>query len=194
MPTNVSLTGLAKDLETRAETDKPIRIGLVGCGEMGTDVVTRVAHMKGIEVAAVSDRDLDRVAHAMEIAFGSDENGKIVENQSDMTATIEVGKMAITDDSLMIAENPLIDVVIDATGVPAVGAEIGIHAMEHGKHLTMMNVEADVCIGPYLKSEAERLGVGYSRSGDEPSSCMDLIRSCFSNRTRDVCQLARGKK
>ncbi len=188
MPTNVSLTGLAKDLETRAETDKPIRIGLVGCGEMGTDVVTRVAHMKGIEVAAVSDRDLDRVAHAMEIAFGSDENGKIVENQSDMTATIEVGKMAITDDSLMIAENPLIDVVIDATGVPAVGAEIGIHAMEHGKHLTMMNVEADVCIGPYLKSEAERLGVVYSLgAGDEPSSCMDLIEFVSAMGHEIVC-------
>ena len=135
MPTNVSLTGLAKDLETRAETGKPIRIGLVGCGEMGTDVVTRVAHMKGIEVAAVSDRGLERVSHAMEVAFGSDENGRIVENQSDMTAAIESGKMAITADSMMIAENPLIDVVIDATGVPAVGAEIGIHAMEHGKHL-----------------------------------------------------------
>ena len=158
MPTNVSLTGLAQDLETRAETGKPIRIGLVGCGEMGTDVVTRVAHMRGIEIAAVSDRGLDRVNQAMIIASGSDENSKIVDSQSEMTSAIEAGSVAITDDSMMIAENPLIDVVIDATGIPAVGAEIGIHAMEHGKHLTMMNVEADVCIGPYLKSEAERLG------------------------------------
>ncbi|MDA4831530.1 homoserine dehydrogenase, partial [Enterobacter hormaechei] len=45
------------------------------------------------------------------------------------------------------------------TGVPAVGAEIGLRAMEHGKHLVMMNVEADVTIGAYLKSEADRLGV-----------------------------------
>ncbi len=188
MPTNVSLTGLAKDLETRAETGKPIRIGLVGCGEMGTDVITRVAHMKGIEVSATSDRALERASHAMEVAFGSDENGKIVENQSDMTAAIESGKMAITSDSMMIAENPLIDVVIDATGVPAVGAEIGIHAMEHGKHLTMMNVEADVCIGPYLKSEAERLGVIYSLgAGDEPSSCMELIEFVSAMGHEIVC-------
>lgn len=107
MPTNVSLTGLAKDLEARAETGKPIRIGLVGCGEMGTDVVTRVAHMKGIEVAAVSDRDPERVTHAMDVAFGSDENGQTVKSQSDMTSAIESGKMAITDDSMMVAENPL---------------------------------------------------------------------------------------
>jgi predicted homoserine dehydrogenase-like protein len=57
-----------------------------------------------------------------------------------------------------------------------VGAEIGLRAMEHGKHLVMMNVEADVTIGAYLKSEADRLGVTYSLgAGDEPSSCMELI-------------------
>ena len=40
----------------------------------------------------------------------------------------------------------------------------------------MMNVEADVTIGPYLKKEADRLGVIYSvGAGDEPSSCMELI-------------------
>ncbi len=188
MPTNVALTGLARDLEARADSGKPIRIGLVGCGEMGTDVVTRVAHMKGIEVAAVSDRGLNKAKHALEIAQGSDENGKITATQSDMSVAIEAGRMAIVEDATMIAENPLIDVVIDATGVPSVGAEIGIHAMEHGKHLTMMNVEADVCIGPYLKSEAERLGVVYSLgAGDEPSSCMELIEFVSAMGHEIVC-------
>jgi predicted homoserine dehydrogenase-like protein len=57
-----------------------------------------------------------------------------------------------------------------------VGAEIGLSAMENGKHLVMMNVEADVTIGAYLKAEAERLGVVYSLgAGDEPSACMELI-------------------
>lgn len=188
MPTNVELTGLARDLEARAETGKPIRIGLIGCGEMGTDVVTRVAHMKGIEVAAVSDRNVDRVNKALSIAVGSDESGHVVENQNAMTSAIDSGKLAIANDSLMVAENPMIDVVIDATGVPAVGAEIGLHAMEHGKHLTMMNVEADVCIGPYLKTEAERLGVVYSLgAGDEPSSCMELIEFVSAMGHEIVC-------
>ena len=153
MPTNVALTGLARDLEERSLSGKPIRIGLIGCGEMGTDVVTRVTHMKGIEVAAVADRNPDRVKAALNLANGSAEQGKSVSSTDQMSSAIEDGKLAYTDDSLMVAENPLIDVVIDATGIPAVGAEIGLHAMEHGKHLTMMNVEADVCIGPYLKSE-----------------------------------------
>ncbi|MGI9351729.1 MAG: NAD(P)H-dependent oxidoreductase [Rhizobiaceae bacterium] len=188
MPTNVALTGLAHDLEERSNTGKPIRIGLVGCGEMGTDVVTRTAHMKGIEVAAISDRTPENGVKAMEIAFGDRERGRVAGSAREITSAIESGKIAITDDSMMLAENPLIDVVIDATGVPAVGAEIGIHAMEHGKHLTMMNVEGDVCIGPYLKSEAERLGVVYSLgAGDEPSSCMELIEFVSAMGHEIVC-------
>ena len=76
----------------------------------------------------------------------------------------------------MLVTNPLIDVVIDATGKPGVAADFDLMAMEHGKHLVMMNVEADVTIGAYLKQEADRLGVIYSvGAGDEPSSCMELI-------------------
>jgi predicted homoserine dehydrogenase-like protein len=76
----------------------------------------------------------------------------------------------------LLVTNPLIDVVIDATGKPGVAADFDLMAMEHGKHLVMMNVEADVTIGPYLKREADRLGVIYSvGAGDEPSSCMELI-------------------
>ena len=188
MPTNVSLTGLAKDLEERSGSGNPIRIGLVGCGEMGTDVITRVAHMKGIEIAAVSNRGVENMRSAMEIAHGSGDHSKLVATASDMTSTIEAGKVAMTEDSILITENPLVDVVIDATGIPAVGAEIGIHAMKHGKHLTMMNVEADVCIGTYLKSEAERLGVVYSLgAGDEPSSCMELIEFVSAMGHEIVC-------
>lgn len=188
MPTNVSLTGLAKDLEDREKTGNPIRIGLIGCGEMGTDVITRVSHMQGIEIAAVSDRGLNRAMKGIEIAYGSEERGRIAENASELTAAIEAGKIAISPDSMLIAENPLVDVVIDATGIPSVGAEIGMHAMQHGKHLTMMNVEADVCIGPYLKSEADRLGVVYSLgAGDEPSSCMELIEFVSAMGHEIVC-------
>ena len=42
MSVNVVPTGLARDLLEREQSGKPIRIGLVGSGEMGTDIVTRV--------------------------------------------------------------------------------------------------------------------------------------------------------
>ena len=48
--TNVALTGLARDLARRADEGRPVRIGLIGCGEMGTDIVTQVAQMRGVGV------------------------------------------------------------------------------------------------------------------------------------------------
>ena len=72
--------------------------------------------------------------------------------------------------------------------MPAVGAEIGLSAMQKGKHLVMMNVEADVTIGSLLRREAEKLGVIYSLgAGDEPSACMELIEFVTAMGHQIVC-------
>ena len=176
MPTNVALTGLARDLAARAASGTPIRIGLVGAGEMGTDIVSRVAHMQGIAIGAISELKPGAARRSVEIAYGNEVNVADVSTSDAANAAMEQGRIALTDNVHALLEAGLIDVVVDATGVPAVGAEIGLAAMERGKHLVMMNVEADVTIGAYLRSEAERLGVIYSLgAGDEPSSCMELI-------------------
>ena len=176
MPTNVALTGLAKDLAARAETGKPVRIGLVGAGEMGTDIVSRVAHMRGIEIGAISELNPQAAGRSVSIAYGDPDRAVATDTTDALNAAIESGRIATTQRVETLLESGLIDVVIDATGIPSVGAEIGLAAMERGKHLVMMNVEADVTIGAYLRSEAERLGVVYSLgAGDEPSSCMELI-------------------
>ena len=173
--TNVHLTGIARDLKARADSGKPIRIGVIGSGEMGTDLVTQGGLMRGIEVAAIATRRPHTARAAMAIAYGDDAHAVEADTQSKVTAAIEAGKMAVTSAETLV-KNPLIDVVIDATGKPGVAADYCLTAMEHGKHLVMMNVEADVTIGPYLKHEADRLGVVYSvGAGDEPSSCMELI-------------------
>jgi predicted homoserine dehydrogenase-like protein len=176
MSINVAPIGLARDLKERARSGRPIRIGLIGCGEMGTDIVTRVAHMEGIEIGAIAERDPARVVRAAEIAWGEKGRTREAGTAAALDAAMEAGKIAIAADAGLVVGSGLIDVVVDATGVPAVGAEIGLSAMENGKHLVMMNVEADVTIGAYLKAEAERLGVVYSLgAGDEPSACMELI-------------------
>jgi predicted homoserine dehydrogenase-like protein len=173
--TNVHLTGIARDLKARAESGRPIRIGVIGSGEMGTDLVTQGGLMRGIEVAAIATRRPHTARAAMAIAYGDDAHAVEADTESKVTAAIEAGKMAVTSAETLV-KNPLIDVVIDATGKPGVAADYCLTAMEHGKHLVMMNVEADVTIGPYLKREADRLGVVYSvGAGDEPSSCMELI-------------------
>ncbi|WP_257098945.1 NAD(P)H-dependent oxidoreductase [Pseudovibrio flavus] len=173
---NIVPSGLAADLELRAKSGKPIRIGLIGCGVMGTDIVTQCRQMYGIDVAAIADIRPDVAKQAVITASdGKDEGYQIVEG-SDITQAIEAGNTAICADALAICRNELIDVIVDATGKPAVGADIGLYAMQQGKHLVMMNVEADNTIGAYLGAEAKRLGVIYSLgAGDEPSSTIELI-------------------
>jgi len=173
---NVALTGLAYDLAEREKSGKPIRIGLVGCGEMGTDLLTRAAQMQGIRVGAVMTRRPERVAVAAEIAYGEAGHARETESEAAMSAAIEQGLIAACGDLDLMLKNPLIDIVVDATGDPEAGAEIGYKTLENGKHLVMMNVEADVCIGPYLKYMADKAGLIYTLgAGDEPSSCMELI-------------------
>ncbi|MFI0844956.1 NAD(P)H-dependent oxidoreductase [Mesorhizobium sp. IMUNJ 23232] len=173
--TNVALTGLGRELAARADAGKPVRIGVIGSGEMGTDLVTQGMLMKGVEVCAISTRRPHTAREAIRIAYGDDAMAAEADTQSKVTAAIEAGKIGITSNEMLV-KNPLIDVVIDATGKPGVAADFDLMAMEHGKHVVMMNVEADVTIGRYLKSAADRLGVVYSvGAGDEPSSCMELI-------------------
>lgn len=188
MASNIALTGLAKDLARRADAGKQVRIGLIGSGEMGTDIVTRAALMDGVEVAAISEINVPNAHRAVEIAHRETGRSQDVTTTDALNAAIEAGKCAITDNVDAVLDSGLIDVVIDATGIPAVGADIGMTAMERGKHLVMMNVEADVTIGAYLRREAERLGVVYSLgAGDEPSSCMELIEFVSAMGHKIVC-------
>lgn len=188
MASNVALSGLAKDLERRKDNGTPIRIGLVGTGEMGTDIIARTSMMDGIDVAAVMNIKPKAAHRAVAIARRSDGFSLDTNSVDRLNAAIERGLTAVASDPAHILESGLIDVIVDATGIPSVGAELGLAAMERGKHLVMMNVEADVTIGAYLRAQAERFGVVYTLgAGDEPSSCMELIEFVSSMGHKIVC-------
>ena len=174
--TNVSLTGIARDLAERARSGTPVRLGIIGSGEMGTDLVTQAMLMEGLEIAVIATRRPTTALAALAIAYGDTAMGREVSSRKAMSEALDMGKIAITSDPNLMVTAPEVDVVIDATGKPGVAADYDLLAMENGKHVVMMNVEADVTIGPYLKAQADRLGVIYSvGAGDEPSSCMELI-------------------
>ena len=173
---------LAADLARRQQAEgRPIRVGLVGSGEMGTDIVTQCDQMAGITVAAIAEINIKAAERALAIAGRPADSHVVASGKAAFDRALQQGRTAITEDALTVCTSEAIDVIIDATGRPAVGAEIGLIAMEHGKHLVMMNVEADVTIGAYLQREGKRLGVVYTLgAGDEPSSCMELINFVLS--------------
>ena len=100
--TNVHLTGIARDLKARADSGKPIRIGVIGSGEMGTDLVTQGGLMRGIEVAAIATRRPHTAREAMAIAYGDDAHAVEADTQSKVTAAIEAGKMAVTSAETLV--------------------------------------------------------------------------------------------
>lgn len=174
--TAIAARGLAAALAAREDAGRPIRVGIIGCGEMGTDLVTQIARMRGLRVGAIADRSGRNAQDAIRIAGQDKDMGRAVDGLPALDQTIESGRIAITDDAHTILRSGNIDVIIDATGRPAAGAEIGLATIRQGKHLVMMNVEADVTIGAYLKREADRAGVVYTiGAGDEPTATMELI-------------------
>src|SRR3712207_9082384 len=69
-----------------------------------------------------------------------------------------------------------VEVVIEATGSPEAGIRHALAAIEHGKHIVMVNVEADVLAGPLLAERARAAGTVYSMAyGDQPSLVCEIV-------------------
>ncbi|HEV2743840.1 MAG TPA: Gfo/Idh/MocA family oxidoreductase, partial [Rubrobacter sp.] len=158
----MSLRSKLEDLE-RAGT--PIRIGLVGAGQMGRGFIAQVAGIPGMETVAVADVDPERGLDAFREA-GLDP----VEGLNGST-----GRPAVTDDARELARSGAVDVVVEATGVTEVGARVAYEAIQEGKHVVMLNAETDATVGALLARMAKSAGVVYTGSaGDEPAAIMEL--------------------
>jgi predicted homoserine dehydrogenase-like protein len=151
-----------------------VRIGLIGAGQMGTDVVAETKMMKGIQVVIAADIDLERAIASYEI--GQVDGAVVVaETAAEADAAVEAGKKVAVRDYHLITDMRNIDVVLEATGVPDIGARAALRSARAGHDIAMMNVESDITVGPVLKWYAERKGVLYAlAAGDEPAACKEL--------------------
>ncbi len=168
------MIGLNKELADRYNRGKPVRIGLIGAGQMGVDVVAQVTQMKGIDVVITADIDLERAKNAYNIAGAK---GEVVQadTASEADTLVAAGKKVYTSDYRVVTGMKEIDVMLEATGVPEVGARAALRSSRSGRHLAMMNVETDITVGSLLRWYAERKGVLYAlAAGDEPAACKEL--------------------
>lgn len=163
-------------LRQRAESNKPIRVGLVGAGYSGKRITYQISKfVAGMEVVAIANRTIENAKEAYEYAGIRD--AEAVPSSASLDQRIADRRFSFTDsiDVLTKAEN--IDVILDATGSVAFGAEIAKAAIENDKHVILMNVELDATIGAYLKKLASDRNLVYSNSdGDEPGVAMNMIR------------------
>lgn len=158
--------------EIAKEQRRQFRIALVGAGQMGRGFANQSQGL-GLEVAVVADIAVERILQAYK-DLGRPEP-LISSDVAALNAAIAAGKpVGVTDASVV----PLldVDVVVEATGVAEIGAQVIYNALINNKHVATLNVECDVTIGPILAKTAEEHGVLYSVcNGDEPAEAKELV-------------------
>ena len=163
-------------LAKRAAENDPIRVGIIGTGKFGAGLVAQLSQMEGVETCAIADINLAHAKHAYTASCVPADAIKVVYTVKELNEALHSGKRVITEDGLLLPQSDLIDVVVEATGVPEVGARMAYHTLTHNKHLVMVNVEADVTIGPYLSHLADTAGVVYTLvDGDQPGVTMNIV-------------------
>lgn len=169
------MLGINRKLEELEKAGTIINVGLVGAGQMGRGMVSQIENMAGMRVVLTADIQLDNVVHAYVKAGVADVDIVQTNSAEEAAEAIRSGKVAATTDARLVTSSTEVDVVVDATGVPDIGAKIAWDAILNKKHIVMLNVEADVTIGPLLMKMADASGVVYTgTAGDEPGAIMEL--------------------
>lgn len=163
-------------LVEREEAGNPIRVAVVGAGQMGTEIITQIGEMRGMRVTVVVDITKEK---ALAGYSHSKHQTKVTvcDTPKEVDDAIKSGRAVATDSYRIATRCRYVDAVVDATGSTEIGAAIAMDAFHHKKHVVMMNVECDVTIGPILRQFAEDAGVVYSlAAGDEPAAIIELYR------------------
>jgi predicted homoserine dehydrogenase-like protein len=147
-------------LNARRAAGKPVRAALIGAGKFGSMFLSQVPHVPGLEVPVIVDLDPQRAKDACRTV------GWDAERIAATTFTTEAAKATFGD----------IEVIVEATGNPAAGIRHARAAIAAGKHIVMVNVEADVLAGPLLAKEARQAGLVYSLAyGDQPALTAEMV-------------------
>ena len=159
-------------LKAREASGAPIRIGVIGCGKFASMFLAQVPRTPGLHLAAIADLAPERArANLARIGWPAEQGAA-----SGIDAAIARRATWLTEDAMAMLADPRIDVVIEATGQPAAGIAHARAAIAAGKHVVMVNVEADVLAGPALAAEAAKAGVVYSLAyGDQPALVCEMV-------------------
>ncbi|MDH4181946.1 MAG: flagellar biosynthesis protein FlgA, partial [Betaproteobacteria bacterium] len=163
---------LHRMLLERDRAGKPLRVALIGAGKFGAMYLAQAKHTPGIHIVAVADLAPDRAKASLA------RTGWPVERYAARTIA-EAGRSGatcVTDDALAAIAAPETEIVIDATGNPAAGIRHALACCAHGRHVVMVNVEADALAGPLLAQRARAAGIVYSLAyGDQPALICEMV-------------------
>ena len=152
---------LEKKINELIDNKKTVNVTIIGAGKFGSMFLSQAPYTKGLNVFTICDLNIDKAKKACrEVGWGEDQINNVI-----FTEDFE---KAINDDE--------VDVVVEATGHPSSGIKHARTCFKYGKHVIMVNVEADVLAGPSLSAEANSAEVVFSMAyGDQPSLTLEII-------------------
>jgi predicted homoserine dehydrogenase-like protein len=178
---------LHKLLQDRHAAGRPVRVVLIGAGKFGSMYLSQARRTPGIHLLGVVDLAPER-ARASLARVGWSETQYAAASLDEAARS---GGTAVIDDAMRAIAHPATEVVIDATGHPAAGIAHVLACCEQGKHIVMVNVEADALAGPALAARAKSAGIVYSLAyGDQPALICELVDWA---RTAGFAVVAAGK-
>lgn len=147
-------------LRQREVEGNSIKVGVIGAGQMGRGMVAQISTIPGMIVTAISDLNIDAANRAKD-AFNEAASEKV-----DILTSEDFKDVVNCDD---------VDIVVEATGVPEVGAKVCLECLLSHKNIVLLNVEIDITIGSIMHKLFKSAGLVYTGSeGDEPAETVKL--------------------
>jgi len=152
---------LEKKINELIDNKKTVNVTIIGAGKFGSMFLSQAPHTKGLNVFTICDLNIDKAKKACrEVGWSED----------------QINNVIFTEDFEKAINNDEVDVVVEATGHPSSGIKHARTCFKYGKHVIMVNVEADVLAGPSLSAEANSAEVVFSMAyGDQPSLTLEII-------------------
>ena len=149
-----------------------MRVAMIGAGKFGSMYLSQARRTPGLQILAIADLAPDRArASLARVGWEAARYGA-----KSLDEAAKQGTTFITEDAMAAIAHSSTDVVIDATGNPAVGIAHVLACCKHRKHVVMVNVEADALAGPLLAKRAAEAGIVYSLAyGDQPALICEQV-------------------
>jgi len=150
----------------------PLRVALIGAGKFGSMFLSRAPRTPGVHVTVIADLSPQRARESLaRVGWRAEQYAAASPHDAARNGTT-----FITDDALSAIAADAVEIVIDATGSPAAGIRHALACCRHGKHVIMVNVEADALAGPLLARRAREKGLVYSLAyGDQPALICEMV-------------------
>ena len=166
---------LYHSLQQREATNRPIRIGVIGAGTFGSMFLAQARLTPGMKIVGIAELDLAKATQACLEAGWPGEAINYENSSGAINDSANKGKIILTDNAEQLIKADL-DVIVEITGVTEAGTYHALTAIECGKHVVMVNVEADALLGQALHQKAREKGLVYSMAyGDQPAIIAELI-------------------